>query len=225
MTVLAAALWVFFTPAVWQLRGDEFLPVNGQGAAPQPPDRQADLDGDGGLECLDMRGRRFAIRDCAGGQVAWQSPPAWRVWQAAVSDLDRDGAPEAVLLVWRPFAPWPVDQVMPHGGRITSHQNIWGRSCHVILVGYRGGRWRELWAGSALARPLLALAPADLDGDGWQELAALETRYSPLQVPPAGGLAVWQWNGFGFDLVARRPGVYFDLRVVEVNGSSLLKTR
>ncbi|NPV55068.1 MAG: VCBS repeat-containing protein [Anaerolineae bacterium] len=222
--ILLAALWVALSPAAWQLHGDRLLAASPAGATPHLLPQQADLDGNGSPECLSLRQRRLSILDCAGGETQWQSPAGWRVWQAGVGDLNRDGQPEAVLLVWRPFQPWSVDRVMPHGGRIDSHQNFWRQSCHVILIGFGGGRWRELWAGSALARPLLAFAAADLDGDGWQELAVLETDYRLLQVPPAAGLAVWEWNGFGFDLVTRRPGVYFDLRVLQADGSYLLET-
>ena len=102
--------------------------------------------------------------------------------QAQISDLNRDGGPEATLLVWRPFQPWPVDQWLPHGGRIESFHDDQGNSCHIILIGWRGSAYGELWAGSALAGPVRSFAAADLNGDGSQELLTLEGSYAEAEV-------------------------------------------
>ena len=135
-----------------------------------------------------------------------------------MADLNRDGREELALLVWRPFKPWPIENILPHGGRISGNQNAEGYSCHLVLIGWRGGAWRELWAGSALARPLAAIEPADVDGDGFAELAVLEGNYSDTAGSPASSLAVWSWNGFGFDLLARQNGSFHQLRVITEPG-------
>lgn len=140
--------------------------------------------------------------------MLWQSPDDWTVAQAMPGDLNDNGLTDLALLVWRPFKPWPVDAFMPHGGRIAAHQDSRGQSCHVLLLEHRvDGRHVIAWGGSALYRPLTAIAVADLDGDGRQELAALETRYD-AGASPADGLSVWQWNGFGFTLADRFNGSF-----------------
>ncbi len=133
----------------------------------------------------------------------WDSPGKWNVQQAACSDLNHDGQPEITLLVSRPFAPWPVDKYLPRGGRINHNQDSAGMSSHIILIQWKNHRWRELWAGSALARPVREFILADMDGDARQELVAREGAYQDADPTSASTLAVWKWNGFGFDLVSR----------------------
>jgi hypothetical protein len=161
--------------------------------------RTADLDGDGKFERLELSGG--TVRVVRDGNAFWTSPGAWEVSDAQIADLNRDGNPEVVLLVWRPFAPWPVDAVQPHGGRISGFHDARNRSCHIILWGWAGDRYRELWAGSALAEPVLAFRAADWNGDGAADLAAVETEYAASA--SARALSLWEWNGFGFTLVER----------------------
>jgi hypothetical protein len=71
--------------------------------------------------------------------------------------------------------------------------------------------YRQLWGGSPVSDPILEVELADLDGDGVQELAAVESA--------AGGsrsdVSVWRWHGWGFSLVWRSsPGDYNDLMVL-----------
>ncbi len=140
------------------------------------------------------------ITDCE-RQILWQSPSEWSVSEAQITDLNHDGINEVVLLVWRAFQPWPVDKILPHGGRIESHQNHEGQSCQLILIGWQRDDYREIWAGSALANPISNVMAADLDGDGLVELAALEYDYDAKQ--KGGQLTIWRWIGFGFSLLDR----------------------
>lgn len=183
------------------------------------PLRAGDLDGDGAPETLRLEHGEAAITQ--GAEAAWRSPAEWQVWQGWLADLDGDGRLEAALLVWRAFRPWPIDSYLPYGGRIAGHQTAAGKSCHLALIGWREGAYREMWVGSALARPLLAMLPADMDGDGRMELAVLEGEYAKL--PGAGvsalqqgataaqWVSLWEWNGFGFSLLDRLEGNYFSL--------------
>jgi len=173
---------------------------------------QADLNGDGHPETLRLADGHLAI--LSGTQTAWQSPESWRVAQAAFSDLNRDSVTEVTLLVWRPFRPWPVDAWLPHGGRISEFHDADGQSCHLILIGWKQGIYRELWAGSALAEPLRALAAADLDADGKEELAALEAAYDDPPSGAASWLKVWEWNGFGFSAVYGLEGRFRQMQIV-----------
>ncbi|HET9914081.1 MAG TPA: VCBS repeat-containing protein [Anaerolineales bacterium] len=159
----------------------------------------ADFDADGIPETLTLTAGRAAIQ--TGAQTRWQSPQGWRIVQAQIADLNRDGQPEATLLVWRPFKPWPVDAWLPNGGRINSFRDSRGESCHIILIGWKRDAFRELWAGSALAEPVKEFAAVDLARSGRQYLVTLEGVYDDPPSASARRLKVWEWNGFGFTVV------------------------
>ena len=197
-----------FTQQVWQ----PLTAVQGVlGALPIEPILSADLQGNGRLECLDRQGVKLTITDCH-GQALWSSPDGWQVRDAQIGDLNHDGEPEVVLLVWRPFQPWPIDKFLPSGGRIQNFHNQAGLSCHIILIGWVRGGYNELWAGSALIRPVSQIGVADLDGDGGQELVALEGHYDEQE--DGGALTVWQWNGFGFTLADQVEQNYQGLQII-----------
>lgn len=213
----------------WQYQGDELqpipLPANPQPLLPQGEITlsQGDLNQDGQPDRIEnLDNQLFIYTQSDTVAPSWQSPPEWQVQQALVTDLDHDALPELALLVWRPFTPWPIDSYLPHGGRIADHQDRRGQSCHLVLIGWLGDDFGERWAGSALARPLREIAAADLDGDGWQELIALESEYNDPAFLPARGLAVWRWNGFGFDLHTRTRGRFHHLEVVHTPAGTIL---
>jgi hypothetical protein len=54
----------------------------------------ADFDTDNAPETLTLANGRVAIQ--TSGQTRWQSPQAWRVVQAQITDLNRDGQPSHV---------------------------------------------------------------------------------------------------------------------------------
>jgi hypothetical protein len=166
---------------------------------PAAPRSAADLNGDHVPERLALAAGRAALWE--GNRLRWQSPPAWQVLDGQVTDLNWDGTPEITLLVWRPFKPWPVDTWLPYGGRIEEFHDANGMSCHLILIGWKQGVYRELWAGSAMADPVKSFAAADLRGDGHQYLITLEGKYTDPRSAPARRLKVWEWNGFGFTAV------------------------
>ena len=171
-------------------------------------DSSADFEQDGLPEALTLKNGKAVI--ATGIRSRWQSPQTWRVEQALITDLNRDGIPEATLLVWRPFTSWPVDAWLPHGGRISDFHDSTGMSCHIILIGWKQGAYRELWAGSAMANPVKSFMAADLMGDGRQYLVTLEGEYEDPWSAPARRLKVWEWNGFGFSVVNELDGS-FDL--------------
>jgi hypothetical protein len=213
------------TPPVGLRQGLQSVPLPSSFELVEPPP-QADLNGDGYPETLHLADDHLAI--LSGTQAVWQSPESWRVAQAAFTDLNRDGTSEVTLLVWRPFRPWPVDAWLPHGGRIAEFHDADGQSCHLILIGWKRGIYRELWAGSALAEPLRAFAAADLDADGKEELAALEAAYrvgAAHDDPPsaaASRLKVWEWNGFGFSAVYSLEGRFRQMQIVRDADGRLL---
>jgi hypothetical protein len=180
-----------------------------------------DFDGDGIIEKITLTNGHVTVQN--GEQIRWESPKAWQVQQIQVADLNNDNRPEIVLLVWRPFKPWPVDAWLPNGGRISEFHNSAGMSCHIILIGWDGNSFRERWAGSALAEPVKAFAAADLAGNGKQLLVTLESKYEDLFSAPAQNLKVWEWNGFGFSIVSKVQGAFNQLAIArESNGRVLI---
>lgn len=222
LCLLAVSLLSPANLSALEMRGESFAWGHAlASAAPLPQPTAADFNGDGSLDRLSLTGG--LARVTSGDRIVWQSPAAWNVAEGLVTDLNHDGKPDLALLVWRPFAPWPIDRYVPHGGRLRGFQDEAGASCHLILIGWRDGGWREVWAGSALVDPLFHLAATDIDGDGIEELMALEGRYGARRSTHAGNLTLWRWNGFGFNLDARWSGRFSQFQIVRsANGHPLV---
>jgi hypothetical protein len=187
---------------------------------PFTPPIFADLDDDDQDERITLDAGIASIYQ--GDRLLWSSPKEWHVEQAQITNLNRDETRELTLLLWRDFSPWPIDAYLVHPGRIQDFHNREGRSCHLILIGWLGNEYGELWAGSALADPILAFTSVDLDGDGWDELIGLESQYDN---PPNGNqsITIWEWNGFGFSLLQRGPtGKILAARPVYIEGDRAL---
>jgi len=194
---------------VWEIAPEGLTPAGLPANSVRIPENaSADLDGRGGNETLALRSGQLVIY--SGDQARWTSPPEWRVAQAMIADLNEDDLPEAVLLVVRPFQPWPVDQWLPAGGRINDFRDSQGFSSHIILIGWKGDEFGELWAGSALADPVTQIAEAKMNGP---VLVTLEGRYNDPPSAPARGLKVWRWNGFGFGIVLKLEGPFRTMEI------------
>jgi poly-gamma-glutamate synthesis protein (capsule biosynthesis protein) len=159
-----------------------------------------DLTGDGVREDV-RRVREQVIIYQDGGEV-WRSPPTWRVADLALGDPNDDGRSELMLALWKPGLdglepPDPAKRNTPRS--------------RPFMVGYRGGTYRTLWGGSAVADPIQELALRDVDGDGAEELIVLEG-----DDPQRRTVSVWRWHGWGFSLLWRsRLGRYRDLTLSE----------
>ncbi len=148
-------------------------------------------------------------------------PPDWRIAASTLADVTGDGLPEWVLIVWRPWRDWPIQDWSPAPSPIAEFHDAAGDSCHLILLDPRDGQ--QVWAGSALPAPLLALAVGDVDGDAHNEVLALEGDYLTGWSGPAGSVVVWKWNGFGFSLEWRSPrGHLRQLRLTNAGSDSIL---
>ena len=148
-------------------------------------------------------------------------PPSWDVTAASLADVTGDGVPECVFLVWRPWRDWPIQRWSAAPSPIADFHDAAGDSCHLILLDPSDGR--EIWAGSALPVPLLALAVGDVDGDGWDEVVTLEGDYASGRLAPATHVDVWRWNGFGFTLAWRSsPGTFRQLCLTEAGNGGIL---
>jgi len=157
-------------------------------------------------------------------------PSSWDVRNALQADLTGDGVPELVLLVWRPWRDWPFQRWSKGPSPIADFHDENGDSCHIILidanpeVNNNGDQtplksYREIWAGSALPVPLVDIAAGDVDGDGLQELVALEGDYISGRDGPGNRVSVWQWNGFGFTMEWESDaGCFAGIAVLDING-------
>lgn len=230
--VLALAVLLQTSPVplhAWALGPAGLVPAPiPAGIVPLTPVTQADLNGDGIPERLFLANGSAMI--LSGNRIVWQSPQPWTIIQAGITDLNHDSLPEVTLLLWRPFRPWPVDQWLPHGGRIADFHDSEGQSCQLILIGWRQTGYQEIWAGSALAEPIKAFAAADLNGDNAQELVTLDGMYSdPRPRPgspegslPARALKVWEWNGFGFTVVSSIEGTFSKMTLTRATDGHFL---
>jgi hypothetical protein len=210
LLLLSALALLLISPShlnfyIWEDQGLTLADVP-QSIHPIPEAPPTDLDGDGRLEHVLLIEGSASIQ--RGQKTLWTSPPGWDVTQARISDLNQDGQPELALLLWRDFAPWPIDAWLAYPGRINDFHDQDDRSCHLILIGWRDESFVELWAGSALADPLLSFTTADINVDGDQELITLESRYDGPR-DTAHSVTTWEWNGFGFSLLARGPSGRF----------------
>jgi poly-gamma-glutamate capsule biosynthesis protein CapA/YwtB (metallophosphatase superfamily) len=149
----------------------------------------ADLDGDGQPETITLEGGRLQVCE-PDGTLAWESPLRWLVVDAALGDPDWDGRPDLVAIFWK------TDKT----GVLRSHP---------FLIRQNGGRYEEVWGGSAVSEPIWEVEVTDLNGDGLDELAVLAMA--------SGGsgqtLSVWEWHGWGFSQEWRSaPGAFENLR-------------
>lgn len=155
-------------------------------------------------------------------------PPSWHVLTALQADLTRDGRPECALLVWRPWEDWPIMRWSDTPSPIAANRDAHGDSAHIILIeptADSGRRpYREIWAGSALAVPIVQIAAGDVNGDGLDELVALEGDYTSGRYGPARHVAVWRWNGFGFTLDWRGPREHLvALALADLDGDGVVE--
>ena len=95
------------------------------------------------------------MRILEAGEVVWRSPPDWNVVDLALGDPNDDGRFEAMLAIEKGTA----------GGKVVSQP---------FVIGYRGGRYLDLWGGSPVHASLVEVELADVDGDGAEELVVLE---------------------------------------------------
>ncbi len=224
LVAFIAALLLQISPVhinAWRLAAANLVPaLLSSGTTPIIPVSQADFNRDGQPEKISLMNATAAI--VSAGHIVWQSPQSWQVTQAEITDLNGDKVPEAALLVWRPFHPWPVDEWLPSGGRIATFHDVAGNSCHIILIAWQSHEYREMWAGSALAEPVRAFSVADLNDDGVQELITLEGAYSDPRSAPARLLKVWEWNGFGFSIVSKINGIFNKMTLVRSGRGPIL---
>ncbi len=161
---------------------------------------EIDLTGDGHPEHVRRVGEQAVIYE--DGAEVWRSPSHWRVVDVALGDPNDDGRGELLLALWKRG----LDGLEPPDGE--KEKALRSRP---FIVGYRGGVYRTLWGGSAVAHPIREVELDDVDGDQAEELIVLEGERSRQRT-----VSVWRWHGWGFSLMWRSsPGSYRDLVVGE----------
>jgi poly-gamma-glutamate capsule biosynthesis protein CapA/YwtB (metallophosphatase superfamily) len=187
----------------WRNTTAEAVELPAGWAAPARPDQLAiDLHGNGEpvWAALDAAGV-VSIR--AGPQLdaamLWHNEdPAWRFTRIAAGDPNDDGRAEIVMLLWQADS----------GGVLHSQP---------YLLGWRSGRYRIIWGGSATDPPIQDLAVADLDADGQSELVVLEGGIRPGD--PGSHVSVWHWHGWGFQREWRSaPGSWREIVLTHLDG-------
>jgi hypothetical protein len=117
----------------------------------------------------------------------------------ALGDPDWDGRPDLLAAFWKPDAASVL------------------RS-HPFIIRQQGGRYQEVWGGSAVSEPILEVEIGDLDGDDLDELAVLDQQPDGSQA-----IGVWRWHGWGFSLDWRSPpGIYDHLQLVDLDGQRII---
>ena len=155
------------------------------------------------------------------GQEVWRSDPSWDVRELLVADLNNDDEQEVALVLWKPFRSDPPvfydDFAFPAPWEEGSLRN------HLFVYTWRDGDWLPLWCSSPIADPISHLTLGDVDGDGANELVALEGAYGESLDAPARQVSVWRWNGWGFTLQWRSPaGAYANLTLHDVTADGVL---
>ena len=156
-----------------------------------------DLTGDGIDEIIRLEDGEALVYE--GDEIVWRSPKEWDVRDIALGDPNLDGRAEAALALQKKDA----------SGSEKSHP---------FLVGYRSGRYRLVWGGSAVAYPILEIELADIDGDNNEEMIVLEERSKFEQA-----VTIWRWNDWVFSQVWSTPvGHYMRLKTTETREKSIL---
>ena len=123
-------------------------------------------------------------------------PASWDVRSQAYADVTGDGTPECVLSVWRPWNDWPLARWRARPTPIVNNRDSRGFSSHVaVLKPKGGGRYVQVWVGSALFQPVTALTVRP-----GGRLLTLETTYTRGRTTQSVALSEWRWTGFGFVL-------------------------
>jgi poly-gamma-glutamate synthesis protein (capsule biosynthesis protein) len=158
------------------------------------PARHIAVDLRGNGSPLDAALDRGVVTVRDGTRVVWSNEDrSWRVLRIEEGDPDLDGRIELFLLLTRPR----------EDGTLGTNP---------FLVGWREGRYRVTWGGSATRSLIQDAALGDLDGDGRDELVVLEG--GRTIGAPGERVAVMRWHGWGFERVWSSPhGRFRNLRL------------
>lgn len=148
--------------------------------------REYDLDRDGVQESYALRDGSITVKD--GSSIIWRSEDDWWVDYFFLGDANNDGVLELNLLVWKegsfgPYKPFWVEE------EDLSVKN------HLFIFKPEKGSFKPVWQSSNLDQPNYRAALIGINGDGENELVALEGSYTD---PKRTEVTLWKWNGWGF---------------------------
>ena len=136
-----------------------------------------DLDRDGVIETLILDATRDpALTIYHGKTKTWSGiPRQWKPWKMTTGDVDGDGKLDIILGVHKSTRFMPFDH-----------------NC-LFVWGFEGKVATKKWLGSSLSKPFSDFLSFDIDGDGEDELIALEEKQNKKKC-----VVVYSWIGFGF---------------------------
>lgn len=155
-----------------------------------------DLDGDGKAEEYSLEAHVLSVNE--GSQILWKTPESWHVDGFSLGDIDNDGTVNLVFSLWKTGS-FGRSKPFWHDGEDVSYKN------HLFVYKLEGGAFKPVWCSSDLYRPILSFEVKDADGDGLNDLVALEGFYKKVSGeryttdPEAKArTTVWQWDEWGF---------------------------
>lgn len=174
----------------------------------------ADSDGDGISEKYDLGDGRLTVWEDS--RVLWQSDENWWVEDFFLADSDNDGKMNLNLSVWKSgdfgkYKPFWVKENNP------SVKN------HFFVFILSNNNMKPVWQSSNLSAPNCRIMFSDLDGDGKNDLIALEGDYA--QSPDCKGeyISVWKWNEWGFVNEWRsEKGEFNEIKTYETEGKKYI---
>lgn len=149
-------------------------------------------------------------------KIIWQTPSDYKVDSVSVADITNSGEKTINFSLWKshnfgnskPF--WiKNDKTNPHN--------------HFFIYHYIDGKFKPIWGSSNLDQPNCKFVVRDINYDGKNELITLEGKYQDYPNCHGKDLAIWQWNGWGFNNLWRSSnGKFSDFKIEKINNQNVI---
>lgn len=147
-------------------------------------------------------------------KLIWSSRKNWWIDEAMLTDVTNRGTSDVVFSLWKngnyfkpPF--W-------------HNTNEWQIRNHFFIYKFNNGKLQPHWGSSNISAPICKFAVADINHDGENELIVLEGDYKDYPNCTGKDLAVWKWNGWGFEnFWQSKKGEYNDFVIYQVNAGDM----
>lgn len=166
-------------------------------------------------------GERYILKDgqlriTEGSLALWVSPREWWVQDFSLADIDGDHTRDVILTVWK-------------AGNYGSSKPFWVEENdasikqHVFVYSFQDGKLVPMWQSSNLPQQNCETIFADLDGDGIDELIALDAEYTFDATCSASTIGIWKWENWGFyNQWKSEPGHYWNLRTEKYGSGAVV---